>query len=222
MEGIEAPKRLEILIAHYDKTSELVQSARAQRDRLFLWLLMVLTIELFSAVHPAAIQSLALAVVTWLLRGDRSDVSSRLDFGVVNLFAYALWLYLLLNYYQRASYVRTYLRYLDRLEQLIGKLIGDGYLIREGAFYRAHYGRLQASVRFFYEWLFHALLFAVLLCRLWTERPQSGGALRLSMYGVQLLLTLVIGVYAAQYLLDFLAPRATAPLPEPESPPPAV
>src|SRR5436190_598118 len=94
---IEAPKRLDILIAHYDKTSELVQSARAQRDRLFLWLLIVLTIELFSAVHPAAIQALALAVVTWLLRGDRSDVSSRLDFGVVNLFAYALWLYLLLN-----------------------------------------------------------------------------------------------------------------------------
>jgi hypothetical protein len=215
---IEDPKRLDILIGHYDKTSELVQSARTQRDRLFLWLLVILVVEFFSSVHPRATQALALAALKWLTRGSSDEVAAQVDFGVVNLFVYTLWLYLLLHYYQGADYVRTYLRYLGRLEDQIAAFIGPGLFIREGAFYLAHRGRLHTSTRFFYEWLFHGILLSVLLFRLWSERPAGASALPLLLYGGQLILSVAIGYYAVQHLLDLVTPRLPGELAAPVPP----
>lgn len=205
--AIEDPKRLDVLIGHYDKTSELVQTARTQRDRHFLLLLGLMVIELFSAVHPRATQALTLLLIEWLTRGDRAFLSARVDLGVVNLFAYSVWLYLLLHYYQRASYVRIYLRYLARLEDRLGALLGPGLLTREGAFYRANRGRIHASARFFYDWLFHGLLFTVLVAKGWSERPHQASQLSLLMYGAQGLLSLSIAYYAVQYMRDLVSPK---------------
>lgn len=197
---VSEDKRIEVLLSHYNTSFDSVLRVWSQRNRLFLWLLVLLTTETFFTFNPVAARAVVLGLFKKFTDADVKQLDETLDFGFVNLLGYAIWLYLTINLYQRSVYVSTYYGYLDRLERRMNALLGSDDVTREGEFYRRSRKPLHSNVGFFYTWIFHVLMGLVLAYKLVVDWPGEVAARPVVLYLLQWVFSSAILWYATQYL----------------------
>ena len=131
--------RAELLLDHYNDTNAVTTRHWRERNRLFMYALLVTALIAVSSFSP---QSLSDLVNGWLEKTFLSEGAEwkRLEFDAIDLAARFLLLCLVIQYYQRSILVDRQYRYLHRLEERLCELTGTNDFTREGQAYFSRKG----------------------------------------------------------------------------------
>ncbi|MCA9731262.1 MAG: hypothetical protein H6696_00930 [Deferribacteres bacterium] len=134
-------KRAELLMDHYKDTSQLIQTHWAIRNRLFLFVLILLSFMALELTNPGSIAAIVNEYLKKYL-GDQSKMT--LSFDLISSVLWFLLLSLVIQYYQRSINVDRRFRYMQNIEEQLCEILGENTITREGLSYKTLNGRPDA------------------------------------------------------------------------------
>ncbi|HEX5707744.1 MAG TPA: hypothetical protein VFX96_10645 [Pyrinomonadaceae bacterium] len=163
-------KRAELLHDHYKDTFQYVLEHWKVRNRLFVFILVVLALLLFQLTSPNVLEELANSYIRGQTKHETPGVASVLvDFRFITSVLWFIFAYLVVQYYQRTILVDRLYIYLDRTETRINRHLGGSFVTREGAYYRESQPIFLKQVFFLYSWVFCGLLVLVVVLKIVSE-----------------------------------------------------
>lgn len=156
---------VEVLYDHYKETCALIAAAISRRERLMLWMLVVLALFAIHALFPGPAEQIARQYLSQAYSVDQVPI----DFGV---FSNCIWIALLLftlRYYQTCAYIERQYPYLHSLEDKINQAVTAEIITREGKSYEEHYPLFQWWLTILYRYVFNALLVLIATVRIFSE-----------------------------------------------------
>ena len=188
-------KKLEILNDHYKDTFSHILNYLKRRDRLFFYLLVVLTIMFLQVVDPDESENI---LSGWVKKNIGEGIVINISFidGVI----WFVLLSLVLKYCQTTVLIERQYAYLHKLEGELSFFSQSGIAFtREGKSYLKSYPKLSDWAHWLYTWGFPALLLVFVTLKLAIEFP---GKNQISVaWGFSLIFCLMIWVTAILYLI---------------------
>jgi hypothetical protein len=138
-------KRAELLMDHYKDTFTHILYHWKVRNRLFIYILILLAVLALDAVKPKSVSNLVNQYISktvsakTLIHTGQSQKTEWLDLSVLGSLSWFVLLCLVIQYYQRSIYVDRQYRYIDNVENQICRLMGGDYVTREG---KAYYSKI--------------------------------------------------------------------------------
>ena len=132
-------KCAELLLDHYKDTFQLILYHWKARNRLFVYVLVLLAVVALDAYQPGALSDLVNAYIAKNLQSPGQEALT-LDFAVIRSATWFLLLSLVIQYYQRSIHVDRQYRYLANLEEQICQVMGGDFVTREGKAYSSKTG----------------------------------------------------------------------------------
>lgn len=146
-------KRAELLMDHYKDTSGQLSSHWKVRNRLFMYILVLLAVLALDMAKPGSLADLANRSLNKALpalsdtKGKQAAPAPILEFSVVGSLGWFLLLCLVVQYYQRSVHVDRQYKYIDDVEREISRLMGGDYVTREGRSYLSRKGAWEGDDR---------------------------------------------------------------------------
>ncbi len=144
-------ENLSLLHDHYKETFSLIRVRESQRDKLFLWLLLLFAVLIVEVQYPANVHGVLGSVTV-------AGNTVNLNLVPLNLLLDASWVFLaafVLKYCQTAKAVDRQYPYLHLLEDRISDALNDQEVYRrEGRVYLSHYPRLLN-----WAWVLYTIVF---------------------------------------------------------------
>lgn len=193
--SVSHDKKFEILNDHYKDTFGHAVSYRKQRDRLFLYLLLVLAIMFLQVSSPDKSHALILGLLSKTL-GEDIVLGASFIMGLVWFFLLSL----VLKYFQIVVLIERHYAYIHKLEKELTRNFSSGIpFTREGKSYLKNYPKLSDWADMLYVWVFPALLLFFISAKIVIEIPDDE---ELSLVWVtSLFLCVMIWVTTVFYLL---------------------
>lgn len=135
-QDMDAEKKAELLMDHYKETFQLILYHWKVRNRLFIYILIILALVGLDSYSPGSLSKLVNAYIT-----HKVPKAPTLGFDVIGTAAWFLLLSLVIQYYQRSIFVDRQYHYIQRLEEQICSEMGGDYVTREGKAYFSRTGR---------------------------------------------------------------------------------
>ena len=161
--------KFQVLADHYNQTFKVQREVSARRDRLFLFLLILLAVILFQLSAPDAVDQIVDQYVNSLVSKESSlqQIDISISF-VVTLIWFGL-LGLVHTYFQTVLHVERQYGYIYMLENQLAEAYSSGVFTREGEYYentnKEARKRFSAWTRAIYWILFPILLIVVVVYR---------------------------------------------------------
>jgi len=133
---MDAEKRVELMMDHYKDTFQLILYHWKVRNRLFIYILIILALIGLNSYSPGSLSKLVNAYIT-----HKVPKAPTFGFDVIGTVAWFLLLSLLIQYYQRSIFVDRQYRYIQRLEEQVCEDLGGEFVTREGKAYGSRTGR---------------------------------------------------------------------------------
>ena len=138
---MDAEKKAELLMDHYKDTFQLILYHWKLRNRLFVYVLIVLALLGLDACSPGTLSQFVNAYIANIAK--KAENPPDLQFRVIETVSWFLLLSLVIQYYQRSIFVDREYRYIQRLEEQICREMGGDYVSREGRSYFSRTGRAE-------------------------------------------------------------------------------
>jgi ABC-type multidrug transport system fused ATPase/permease subunit len=149
---MENDKKAELLMEHYKETFENILYYWKARNRLFVFILILLTAMALDLAQPGSIAQVTNAYIAKTLAsgsaqpGGPTTQLPTLDFSAVGSLCWFALLCLVIQYYQRSIHVDRQYNYIHRLEEKLSALTGDdNFITREGKAYLTATGAVDAQ-----------------------------------------------------------------------------
>lgn len=152
---------LDLLAAHYRDSCEALQAHRSQRDRLFVYVLLLLVGVLLDTLSPALFRSQLSSALS-----KRLELSPPLDLTAVSVLLWFALLAFVVRYCQATIHLERQYSYVHRLEEELQKYVPGVAFTREGKGYYAHYPLFSTWAHGIYTWLFPGLLVLLSVARM--------------------------------------------------------
>lgn len=166
--ALSEDKKLEILNDHYKDTFSHILNYLKKRDRLFLYLLLVLTVMFLQVVSPSESD----AVISKFISKYVGDVTINTSF--IRGMVWFILLSLTIRYYQTTVLIERQYAYLRKLgEELTDFCSSAIAFTREGKSYLENYPKLSDWAHTLYTWVFPALLLIFITAKIWIEYQRS-------------------------------------------------
>ena len=163
-------KKFEILNDHYKDTFSHFVSYRKQRDRLFLYLLLVFAIMFLQVVDPDEFDGFISKLIS-----EKMGANIVLDASFIRCLVWFFLWSLVLKYFQTVVLIERQYSYLHKLEKEISSYFSSGVpFTREGKSYLGNYPKLSDWADILYVWVFPALLLFFSLVKIVIEFPDDG------------------------------------------------
>jgi hypothetical protein len=127
-------KRAELLLDHYKDTFQHILYHWKVRNRLFVYVLILLAVIALDTYQPGMLSELVNAYIAKTLQSAGQGAPA-LDFAVIRSAAWFLLLSLVIQYYQRSINVDRQYMYIANLEEQICDTMGGDFVTREGKAY---------------------------------------------------------------------------------------
>ncbi len=198
--ALQDETRLEILSDHYNITFELLRKDSTRRDRLFLYLLILISVILFHMIAPDLVTELFTSFVE-----DQAGIEDTKAAAIaidVSFIGAILWFGLLSlahTYFQTVLHVERQYHYIHILEDQLSSYFGNQAFIREGRHYRSQRRKFSSWTKLIFWILFPALLTVVIGYRVYALLTFSAEAIYLVanvLVTVSLLISLVLYLLA--------------------------
>lgn len=150
-------KQLEVLSHHYSETFELLKNDVAKRDRLFLYLLVLIFILLLYMSAPTALSEL-LNNFLYSQTGREGNQTPLIDVSFMGAILMLGLLSLSHTYFQTVLHVERQYNYVYQLEKQLSRHFDELAFIREGTFYKNHRRRFSEWTKVIF-WVLFPLLF---------------------------------------------------------------
>ncbi len=184
--------KLEVLSSHYDETFSNIKAALRQRDRLFVLLLVIVTVMLLQAIAPEEAGTTLSEMV-----GTRLGVGP-IDVSVISSVLWFSALAAVVRYFQAVVYAERQYEYIHRLEEVLSSHFDDKAFTREGRAYLDGYPLFSKWTWVLYTIAFPGLLVAVLGGKLITETCGASFGLQIAFDSLAFVL---ITISTALYLV---------------------
>lgn len=148
--------KIEILSAHYSETFSLVKSAVEKRDRLFVYILMVIIALALYMQAPSAISDWLNSFVS-NQAGQETGATGTSNFINDSLIAIILGVGLLSlshTYFQTVLHIERQYNYVYQLEKLLSVNFKETAFIREGKHYRENKRKFSSWTKIIFWYLF--------------------------------------------------------------------
>ncbi len=144
-------KRAELLMEHYCATYENIQNYWKIRNRLFLFILALLTMLALDWAQPDSLGTVANSLLTAVLTNDSSTAAHvaavpKIAFSVIGTLSWFILLCLVIQYYQRSIHVDRLYRYISDIEEKLCAEMGGDYITREGKAYFSEQGVYKKGI----------------------------------------------------------------------------
>lgn len=166
---VSEDRKLETLNDHYKDTFSHQLNYLKQRNRLFFYLLVVLTLMFFQVVSPSESDTI---ISKFVSKKIGEDVVLKTSF-VRGMLWFAL-LSLVLRYCQTTVHIERQYIYVHKLEKEVAAFYPNSVAFtREGKSYRKDYPILSDWADILYVWVFPVLLLIFITVKIFTEFPAS-------------------------------------------------
>jgi len=160
--------KLTLLHEHYKETFIHIQDYLKLRDKLFGFVLVIITLMLFQLYSPAGSAN----AISELL-AKKLELNTVIDITFLSSIFWFALLGLVVRYYQTVVHIERQYDYIHSLEdQLSPEFKGDAFT-REGASYLANYPLFSSWVWILYTIVFPTLLSAVVIVKITVEIMQA-------------------------------------------------
>ena len=148
-------KQLDVLSRHYSETFELLKTDVAKRDRLFLYILIVIFVLLLYMSAPDTLSALLENFLTSRFGGENQ--TPLIDVAFMGTILLLVLLSLSHTYFQTVLHVERQYNYVYQLEKQLSQHFDEPAFSREGEFYYKHRRRFSGWTRTIFWWLFPSL-----------------------------------------------------------------
>ena len=192
--------KIEVLHAHYLDTFKNIRNALSQRDRLFAYTVIAVTVMLLQIVAPKDTDAAIGKLVSSML-----DLSGTFSLSVIGTVLWFAILGLVIRYFQTVIYIERQYAYIHSLEELLSAYYEGGAFTREGKSYLHNSPLFSKWTNAVYRIAFPLLLVLVLAVKLATEFSR---AMTLDwLFAFDALTFGAIGVSVALYLVSLHGKR---------------
>lgn len=132
--SISNEKRAELMLEHHKDTAERISFHWRLRNRIFLFLLVVISLMGLDAYSSELLPDLTNAYLASTLTSENGKPPT-FDFSAVGSAVWFILLSLTIQYYQRSIHVARLYEYISDLEVRLSKSMGGNYISREGGAY---------------------------------------------------------------------------------------
>ena len=192
-------KRAELLLDHYKDSIQQTGEHWKTRNRLFVYVLITLTLMLFQLTSPNVFEHLANSYIRKQVEAEAAQARTEkapaetvktpsnatpqespapqgpeanrnvIDFRFITSVLWFVLAYLLVQYYQRSILIDRQYSYLGELEERINGVLGADSVTREGAAYLKARPKYLKHVRYLYGPVFITLLLVVVVSKMTQE-----------------------------------------------------
>jgi len=191
-------KKIELLCDHYKDTFLHIKDALKQRDRFFLFVVLLIVLFLFQLYSPKNFGESLSALIS-----SQIGISNKIDLTFVSSLLWFLLLASSIKYYQTVVFIERQYKYLHSLEDYINPFFDGKAFIREGRSYLSNYPIFSHWSSFLYTWFYPVLLIIILLIKLVSEFRTAGYVNFLIITNSILFLGILISTVLYLFLLHF-------------------
>jgi hypothetical protein len=162
-----ATDKLQILSEHYSQTFDFLQTHLKKRDRLFMWVLLILVIMLFQVYTPSEASNLIAQLIE-----KKLEIKIQFNLFYIQSVIWFVLLAVVIKYFQSVIFIERQYSYLHSLEDLLSSEYEETAFIREGKSYLNHYPVFLNWASFLYTILFPAILAVITISKIVSEYIQ--------------------------------------------------
>lgn len=164
MPAIKNDQKIELLNDHYKDTFTHLSDYRRLRDRLFIFILLTITIMLFQLYSP---DEASRAIGEFVVR--KLDLQTLVGISFIGSIIWFILLSLVIRYFQTVILIERQYEYLHRLEDELSKNYKGVAFTREGKSYLKDYPLFSNWTHILYRSIFPTLLIIVILVKIGNE-----------------------------------------------------
>jgi hypothetical protein len=191
--ALSEDKKLEILNDHYKDSFNHLQEFLRTRDKLFFWVLIVITFMLYQIFLPLEAKDVIGHIITKALNLDNAVDAS--------FMCSVIWFSLLaivVRYFQTVVNIENQYKYIHELEDQISRCYKNKAFTREGKTYLKDYWKFSKWIKRLYVIIFPALLLIVIAAKMHNEISVSGGLSILLVFDI--LVSISIAFFISLYM----------------------
>lgn len=149
---------------HYKDTCSIISDAVKRRDRLMLFVILVLAFFALHTIFPTVSDT---AVHDFL--NFKFGLDLKLDLSIIGNVVWFLLLIFTVRYFQVAAFIERQYCYIHQVEDELNRILGEKLITREGASYLHKYPAFSNWMWFLYTIVFPALLLFISTGKIMSE-----------------------------------------------------
>lgn len=191
-EELVAMNVTELLYDHYKETFLIIKETIIQRNRFFVMVFLMMTLQFLLASSPDSISYLIIDIIQ---KKYEIDISNQIS--TIQSLLWLSLLYLTMRYYQSTIYIEKQYLYIHSIEDRISNLKHIKF-DREGGNYLLNYPKMNDFIDFLYKWIFPIVYCLTIFYKIKNEIFSSGFTLLLFF---DILLFLICFILTMLYML---------------------
>ena len=199
MESLKVEEfKLQLLHDHYKDTFFYIQEYLKLRDRLFLFILIVVTFMLFQLYSPASAGEAVSHFIT-----KKLELKSPIDITFIGSIIWFGLLSLVIRYFQTVVHIARQYKYIHQIEEQLSTHYENKAFTREGKSYIEDYPLFSSWEGILYTIVFPALLIVLVIAKIVGEICQTGSISLLLSVNVTIALFIVLSTLFYLLLVHF-------------------
>lgn len=155
--------KTELLYDHYKETYSIIKDNLIQRNRFFIMLFVIMTLQFLFAISPKSIITI---ITTIILKTYSIDISGQMV--IIQCLLWLVLLYLTMRYYQSTVYIERQYNFIHSLEADIATLTNVKF-DRESGDYLNNYPKMNDMIDILYKWFFPIIYCLIICCKIISE-----------------------------------------------------
>ena len=181
--------KLDLLYDHYKDTCEIQRNNLELRNKLFVYVVILLGLLILLAFKPDTVGGMLVAII----KGEFGiDISP--SFAIIQSLLWVLLLYASIRYYQSTIYIERTYEYIHRIEDRIEKEANLRF-DREGGHYLKDYPFCSQLIDILYKWVFPVLYIIIVIIKIFSEKGCGWG------FGFDCVIAVVASVSCGLYII---------------------
>lgn len=198
MPTLNDDKKLELLNDHYKDTFVYLKETLRLRDRLFVFILVTITLLLFQLYSPSEAGTTIGAFIAKQL-----DVQNAVSIAFVGSVIWFALLAFVMRYFQTVIFIERQYKYIHNLEDQLSAHYDDKAFTREGKSYLKNYPMFSDWAYYLYTLIFPLLLIAVVAGKMVNEYVFASGISFLLVFNSVIALGIVISTVLYLRMVHF-------------------
>ena len=149
--------KIELLYDHYKETFSIIKETIIQRNRFFVMVFLVMTLQFLFALSPDSISYLIIGIVQ---KQYEIDISNQMS--IIQSFLWLILLYLTMRYYQATIHIEKQYNCIHSIELDISNIVHITF-DRESGNYLSNYPKMSDFVDILYKWVF-PIIYCLIIC----------------------------------------------------------